>query len=105
MESAARTLAQELSISITRDTFSLDQGSSLSIQIQISSSADPLPMRLMDSTKISKLVRITGIVVSTSSPVSKPSEVFVVCRACSSGKSIPVNSSFGGVNLPRTCLR
>ena len=102
MESAAKILADELTLNITKDPFSIDQHE-FTIQVQIASSAEPIPMRLLDSGKISKLVRLSGIVISTSSPVSKPASVYVVCRACSLGRHLPVTSSFGGVSLPRSC--
>jgi DNA replicative helicase MCM subunit Mcm2 (Cdc46/Mcm family) len=103
IEGAATNLAAEMALGIAGDPFGLDQDSDRRIQVQIASTAEPLPMRLLDSNKISKLVRLSGIVISASTPVSKPASVYVVCRACALGRHLPVNSSFGGVTLPRTC--
>lgn len=72
-------------------------------QVQINSNTRPMTIRELESTNISKFVRIPGIVISTSNTVARPTKVHAVCRGCGTVKYIQVNSAFGGVSLPRTC--
>lgn len=72
-------------------------------QVQINSNTRPMTIRELESTNISKFVRIPGIVISTSNTVARPTKVHAVCRGCGTVRFIEVNSAFGGVNLPRTC--
>jgi DNA replication licensing factor MCM5 len=72
-------------------------------QVQINSSTRPMTIRELESTNISKFVRIPGIVVSASNIVARPTRVYAVCRGCGLNRYIPVTSAFGGVSLPRAC--
>lgn len=72
-------------------------------QVQINSNTRPMTIRELESTNISKFVRIPGIVISTSNTVARPTKVHAVCRGCGTIRFIAVNSAFGGVSLPRAC--
>jgi DNA replication licensing factor MCM5 len=72
-------------------------------QVQINSNSRPMTIRDLESTNISKFVRIPGIVISTSNTVARPTKVHAVCRGCGTVRFMAVNSAFGGVSLPRTC--
>lgn len=72
-------------------------------QVQINSNTRPMTIRELESTNISKFVRIPGIVISTSNTVARPTRVHAVCRGCGTVRFIAVNSAFGGVSLPRSC--
>lgn len=72
-------------------------------QVQINSTTRPMTIRELESTNISKFVRIPGIVVSASNIVARPTRVYAVCRGCGQNRYIPVTSAFGGVSLPRAC--
>ena len=72
-------------------------------QVQINSNTRPMTIRELESTNISKFVRIPGIVISTSNTVARPTRVHAVCRGCGTVRFITVNSAFGGVSLPRSC--
>lgn len=75
----------------------------ITFQIQLTSSDDPSTIRQLDSSRIGRAIRIFGIVISASTPVAKPTTAYIVCKNCGSSKTLPVQSSFGGVSLPRTC--
>ena len=75
----------------------------LNFQVQFSSDALPMAVRDLQSDCIGKLVRIPGIVVSASTVVAKPTNVYVLCKTCGDHKYLTVNSAFGGVSIPRTC--
>lgn len=76
----------------------------LAFQVMLQcANAAPSSIRDLNSSSVGKLVRIPGIVISASNVVSKPSQAFIMCKNCLSHMLIPVNSSFGGITLPRTC--
>ena len=106
-------MLEESAKKLARHICNLDQnglGNSVSIrdplsdfQVQINSNTRPMTIRELESTNISKFVRIPGIVISTSNTVARPTKVHAVCRGCGTVRFIAVNSAFGGVSLPRTC--
>lgn len=107
LEEAAKKLARHIcnlsSSSPENGTVSFIRDPLSDFQVQINSSTRPMTIRDLEATNISKLVRIPGIVVSASNIISRPTKVYAVCRACGKNIHIPVNSSFGGVSLPRSC--
>ncbi|KAL5350423.1 minichromosome maintenance protein 5 [Pseudogymnoascus australis] len=74
-------------------------------QLLIHSDADELTIRDLDSMKISRLVRVPGIVIGASILSSKATVVHVQCKNCSHTQTISVGGGFSGVTLPRTCGR
>ncbi|GBC07304.1 hypothetical protein RclHR1_07380004 [Rhizophagus clarus] len=60
-------------------------------------------MRELNANHISKLIRITGIVISATNLTSKATHVQIMCKTCRHFKMLPVASGFTGVQLPRTC--
>ena len=106
-------LLEEAAKKLARQICNLDQnirGNSVSIrdplgdfQVQINSNTRPMTIRELESTNISKFVRIPGIVISASNTVARPTKVHAVCRGCGTVRFIAVNSAFGGVSLPRSC--
>lgn len=107
------SMLEEAAKKLARQICNLDQtslGNSVSIrdplgdfQVQINSNTRPMTIRELESTNISKFVRIPGIVISTSNTVARPTKVHAVCRGCGTVRFIEVRSAFGGVTLPRTC--
>lgn len=102
LEEAAKKLARHICNIGQSDTISVRDPLS-DFQVQINSSTRPMTIRELESTNISKFVRIPGIIVSASNTVARPTKVFAVCRGCGTNRFISVNSAFGGVSLPRTC--
>ncbi|KAJ3027126.1 minichromosome maintenance protein 5 [Rhizophlyctis rosea] len=72
-------------------------------QVMILSNANPIPLRDLDATYISKLVRIPGIIISASSLSAKATHVHIMCRSCRHVKTLTVSGGFAGVQLPRKC--
>lgn len=72
-------------------------------QVILTSNANPLPIRDLDSTHISKLIRIPGIVIGASTLSSKATMLHLTCKACRHVKKLFVGGGFAGVTLPRTC--
>ncbi|PRT53633.1 DNA replication licensing factor mcm5 [Wickerhamiella sorbophila] len=74
-----------------------------SIQVVLSSDANPLSIRDLTARHISKLVRIPGIVISASSLSSKATVVQLMCRNCRHLLRHDVSGGFSGLQLPRKC--
>lgn len=101
LEEAAKKLARQIctleeSMTGVRDPLS-------DFQVQINSTTRPMSIRELESTNISKFVRIPGIVVSASNIIARPTRVYAVCRGCGLNQYLPVTSAFGGLSLPRAC--
>jgi len=72
-------------------------------QVLLISNARSIPIRELDSTYMSKLVNVPGIVISTSTLTAKATSIHIMCKNCRSTKNLPVNGGFSGVTLPRKC--
>ncbi|KIM28949.1 hypothetical protein M408DRAFT_329001 [Serendipita vermifera MAFF 305830] len=79
------------------------------VQIMIKSSANMLQFRDLTADTFTKLVRIPGIVISTSTLQSRATKLHLKCRACGSIKIMHAPPGLGGVGggfdrgLPRVC--
>lgn len=74
-------------------------------QLLIHSNAAELSIRDLNAMKISRLVRVPGIVIGASVLSSKSTLVHVQCKNCSHTQNISVGGGFSGVTLPRNCGR
>ncbi|KAI9105792.1 MCM2/3/5 family-domain-containing protein [Phlyctochytrium arcticum] len=72
-------------------------------QVMLLSNAHPVPIRSLDALSISKLVRVSGIIISASTLSAKATYVHIMCRGCRHNNVLPVSGGFAGVQLPRTC--
>jgi DNA replication licensing factor MCM5 len=72
-------------------------------QLILLSNASKTSIRHLDSDHISKIVRISGIIISASVLSSRPTLVSVICRNCKHTMRISVTSGFGQVTLPKQC--
>ncbi|CAO3581630.1 unnamed protein product [Absidia cylindrospora] len=72
-------------------------------QVTLTSNANVIQIRNLNSTYIGKLVRIPGIVIGASTLSSRATYVNIMCRSCRHTKIVPVNGGFSGITLPRVC--
>ncbi|KAI8909693.1 MCM2/3/5 family-domain-containing protein, partial [Gorgonomyces haynaldii] len=72
-------------------------------QVMLISRSNPQPIRGLDSTFISKLVRVSGIVISVNGLQAKATQVQIMCRACRHIKVLDIGSGVSGLVLPRSC--
>lgn len=72
-------------------------------QLILKSGAAKLSIRELDADHISKIIRVSGIIISASVLSSKATSIQIMCRSCRHTQRINVTSSFGGLNLPKTC--
>ncbi|KAF3933105.1 hypothetical protein ABW20_dc0110593 [Dactylellina cionopaga] len=73
------------------------------IQITLHSSMNETRIRDLTANNISKLVKVPGIIIGASTLSSKATHLSVQCRGCNTRSSLPVNSGFSGITLPRYC--
>lgn len=73
-------------------------------QVILTSNSNPISIRELSATYISKLVRIPGIIISSSTLSSKAISLQLVCRNCHHMHRIEVGSGFAGISMPRACL-
>ncbi|XP_018784738.1 PREDICTED: DNA replication licensing factor Mcm5 [Bactrocera latifrons] len=74
------------------------------IQILLSSHANPINVRELKSDRVSKLVKIAGIIVSASGIKAKATRVSIMCQSCNTViPNLKVNAGLEGFSLPRKC--
>ncbi|KAJ3089561.1 minichromosome maintenance protein 5 [Quaeritorhiza haematococci] len=86
-----------------QSTFQTDDEDLPECQVMLLSNANPIPLRDLDSTYISKLIRIPGIIIAASSLGAKATHIHVMCKSCRHTKVLPVKGGFAGIELPRKC--
>ncbi|VDM15932.1 unnamed protein product [Hydatigera taeniaeformis] len=95
--------ASELAAEIMKSSLSSSEAFA-SIQLLLEWEASPINIRELHSELVSKLVKITGIVVSASSVKSKAIRLTLQCRGCRQFlPNIRVRPGFEGYMLPRKC--
>lgn len=73
-------------------------------QLILHSNASTVLIRSLDSDHISKIVRVSGIIISASVLSSRATSVQAVCRNCRHATRMKVATGFGPLNLPSKCL-
>lgn len=97
-EEAAREVADEIT-SPRPDNEELHD-----IQILITSNANPTNIRDLKSEMVSRLVRISGVIISASGIKAKTTRISIQCRSCNTTiPNLPVNPGLEGYALPRKC--
>ncbi|KAF9923572.1 minichromosome maintenance protein 5 [Linnemannia zychae] len=72
-------------------------------QAVLHSSANMIKIRHLNANSISKLIRISGIIIAASPLTSKATTLTLRCKTCQKTRKLPVQAGFSGVNMPRTC--
>lgn len=73
-------------------------------QLILLSNNNKLSIRDLDSDHISKIVKISGIVISTSMLASRAQSLTLMCRSCRHTYTMNSNSAFGPPQFPKQCL-
>jgi DNA replication licensing factor MCM5 len=74
------------------------------IQILISSNANATNIRELKSEMVSKLVKISGVIISASGIKAKTTKITIQCRSCNNTiPNLTVNPGLEGYQLPRKC--
>ncbi|KNC79439.1 hypothetical protein SARC_08170 [Sphaeroforma arctica JP610] len=75
------------------------------IQIMLTTDRSATTIRELDSTHVSRIVRVPGIVIKASNIIAKATHVRIECRNCGDVKDMTIRPGFSGAMLPRTCDR
>ena len=73
------------------------------IQFILISNSDPRNLRDLNSNDVGRLISISGIIVSCTSPSIKAKLLALQCKNCQHIKTVHVTSGFTSVNIPRQC--
>ncbi|CCK70962.1 MCM DNA helicase complex subunit MCM5 KNAG_0F03000 [Huiozyma naganishii CBS 8797] len=77
-------------------------------QLIVNSRANQTALRFLNSDHVAKIVRLSGIVISTSVLSSRATHLHLMCRNCRHTTSITINNfnsiSGNSVSLPHSCL-
>lgn len=97
-EEAAREVADEI-------TSPRPEGEEMhDIQILITSNSNPINIRDLKSEMVSKLVKISGVIISASGIKAKTTRISIQCRSCNNTiPNLPINPGLEGYALPRKC--
>eukprot|EP01029_Cantina_marsupialis_P004958 TRINITY_DN152754_c0_g1_i2.p1 TRINITY_DN152754_c0_g1~~TRINITY_DN152754_c0_g1_i2.p1 ORF type:complete len:470 (+),score=107.12 TRINITY_DN152754_c0_g1_i2:84-1493(+) len=86
------------------DSFPASETAFEDIQVIIKSAAmTETKIRDLKSDDICQLVKVPGIIVSTSRPRPKATKVGIKCRSCGSEKVLPLVGAFESVAMPHEC--
>ncbi|XP_054259539.1 DNA replication licensing factor Mcm5 [Macrosteles quadrilineatus] len=98
-EEAAREVADEITAPRPEGEEHVED-----IQILLSSDALPSSLRNVKSEQVSRLVKIPGIIVSSSGIRAKATQIAIQCRSCRNViPNLPVRPGLEGYILPRKC--
>ena len=97
-EEAAREVADEI-------TSPRPEGEEMQdIQIVIASNANPTNVRDLKSDMVSRLVKISGVIISASGIKAKTTRITIQCRSCNNTiPNLKVSPGLEGYALPRQC--
>ncbi|CAK1583486.1 unnamed protein product [Parnassius mnemosyne] len=99
LEEAAKELADELTAPRPEGEENVED-----IQVLLSSDANPSSLRELKSETVSRLVKIPGIVISTSAIKAKATKISIQCRSCRNIiPNLPVKPGLEGYVMPRKC--
>jgi DNA replication licensing factor MCM5 len=97
-EEAAREVADEITSPRPDDEEVQD------IQIVIASNANPTNIRDLKSDMVSRMVKISGVIISASGIKAKTTRISIQCRSCNNTiPNLKVSPGLEGYALPRKC--
>uniref|UniRef100_A0AAY4CUY5 DNA replication licensing factor MCM5 n=1 Tax=Denticeps clupeoides TaxID=299321 RepID=A0AAY4CUY5_9TELE len=95
--------AQEVADEVTRPR-PVGEEAVQDIQVMLKSDAHPASVRSLKSEQVSRLVKIPGIIISSTAVRAKATRVCLQCRGCRNVISnIPLPPGLQGYSLPRKC--
>ena len=98
-EEAAKEAADEVTFPRAEGETSVED-----IHVTLISEAAPTSVRDLKSEQVSKLVKITGIVVAASGIKAKATRISIQCRSCRTTiPDIPLKPGLVGYQMPRKC--
>ncbi|KAH9329248.1 hypothetical protein KI387_001356, partial [Taxus chinensis] len=102
-ETAASEVLSALKSKVPGETGEMEEPTSGEVQIFLCSNENVISMRSLGAEFISKLVKISGIVIAASRTKAKATYVTFLCKNCKNVKSVPCRPGLGGAIVPRSC--
>eukprot|EP00253_Pinus_taeda_P000575 PITA_00575 len=102
-ESAAAEVLAGLKSKIAGETGEMEEPSTGEVQVLLSSKENSISIRSLGADFISKLVKISGIIIGASRTKAKATYVSLLCKNCKNVKSVPCRPGLGGAIVPRSC--
>ncbi|CAM8931366.1 unnamed protein product [Rhodiola kirilowii] len=102
-ENAAAEVLVGLRSKVAGDAGEMEEPVVGETQILLTSQEDSVSMRTLGAGYISKLVKISGIVIAASRVKAKATYVTLMCKNCKNVKMIPCSPGIGGASVPRSC--
>ncbi|MCO5606155.1 hypothetical protein L7F22_060342 [Adiantum nelumboides] len=102
-ELAAAEVLTGLKSKVPGDSGEMEEPSTGEIQILLSSKENSSSMRALGAQYISKLIKVSGIVIASSRTKAKATYVSLMCKNCKSVKLVPCKPGLGGAIMPRSC--
>ncbi|KAK4479491.1 hypothetical protein RD792_015005 [Penstemon davidsonii] len=102
-ETAAAEVLAGLKSRVAGDSGEMEEPVPGEVQVLLMSEEDPLSIRSLGAQYISKMVKISGIVIAASRIKAKATYVTLLCKNCKNVKHVPCRPGLGGAIVPRTC--
>ncbi|KAH7297734.1 hypothetical protein KP509_25G009500 [Ceratopteris richardii] len=102
-ESAAAEVLIGLKSKVAGESGEMEEPSTGEVQILLSSKENPSSMRALGAHYISRLIKVSGIVIAASRTRAKATYVSLICKNCKNVKTVPCRPGLGGAIMPRTC--
>lgn len=102
-ESAAAEVLAGLKSKIAGEAGEMEEPSTGEVQVLLSSKENSISIRSLGADFISKLVKISGIIIGASRTKAKATYVSLLCKNCKNVKSVPCRPGLGGAIVPRSC--
>ncbi|KAH9323318.1 hypothetical protein KI387_017957, partial [Taxus chinensis] len=100
---AASEVSSALKSKLPGETGEMEEPTSGEVQIFLCSNENVISMRSLGAEFMSKLVKISGIVIAASRIKAKTTHVALLCKNCRNVKSVPCCPGLVGVIVPRSC--
>ncbi|CAN4113156.1 unnamed protein product [Withania somnifera] len=102
-ETAAAEVLASLRSRVAGESGEMEEPEIGEVQILLRSEQDSMSMRSLGAQYISKLVKVSGIVIAASRTKAKATYVTLLCKNCKNVKIVPCRPGLGGAIVPRSC--
>ncbi|XP_060171897.1 DNA replication licensing factor MCM5 [Lycium barbarum] len=102
-ETAAAEVLASLRSRVAGESGEMEEPEIGEVQILLRSEQDSMSMRSLGAQCISKLVKVSGIVIAASRTKAKATYVTLLCKNCKNVKIVPCRPGLGGAVVPRSC--
>ncbi|KAG5593618.1 hypothetical protein H5410_034850 [Solanum commersonii] len=102
-ETAAAEVLASLKSRVASESGEMEEPEIGEVQILLRSEQDSMSMRSLGAQCISKLVKVSGIVIAASKTKAKATYVTLLCKNCKNVKIVPCRPGLGGAIVPRSC--